>query len=94
MAYGLVLKNADGVTVIDISSRVLNSETISVTSVTVDANSSTDVTVPDAHIPEAVVFDLVGGDVDITTTTSTDTVTVTNTTSISRTMTLETWRML
>lgn len=94
MAYGLVLKNADGVTVIDISSRVLNAETVSVTSVTVDANSATDVTVPDAHIPEAVVFDLVGGDEDITTATSTDTVTVTNTTSTSRTMTLETWRML
>lgn len=94
MAYGLVLQNKDGVTVLDISSRVLNAETVSATSVTVSANGSTDVTIEDVHVPEAVVVDLVGGDDDIGTSTSTNTLTVTNSGSSARTMTVQTWRLL
>jgi len=94
MTHGLLIRNAAGDTVIDTSSRIVNAEVPAVTSVVVAANSSTSVTVPDVHIPEAVVFDLIGGDEDITTSTTTDTLTIINGTGVQRTFLLETWRLL
>jgi hypothetical protein len=94
MAYGLLIRNASGDTIIDTTSNIVNAETLATTTIVVAANSSTSVTVPDVHIPEAVVFDLIGGDEDITTTTSTDTLTVINGTGAQRTFFLETWRLL
>lgn len=94
MAYGLLIKNKDGDVVLDTSSRVLNAETVDTTSATIAASGSTAVTIPDVHVPEAVVVDLIGGDDDITTTTSTDTLTIANASGIERTVLIETWRLL
>lgn len=94
MAHGLLVKNADGDVVINTASNILNAETIAATSATVPANGSVNVTVPDVHIPEAVVVDLIGGDSDVTTSTTTDTLTIINGTGSQRTVLLETWRLL
>ena len=67
---------------------------IATTSVVVPVSGSVNVTVPDVHIPEAVVVDLVGGDEDITTTTTTNTLTINNGGATDRTLLLETWRLL
>ena len=94
MSYGLLLKNKDGDVVLNTTSNVLNSEVVSATSVVVAANSTSSVTIPDVHIPAAVVVDLIGGDPDITTTTSTDTLIVANASGAERTLLIETWRLL
>jgi len=96
MAYGLILKNSSGDIVLNTSSLILNAETIAVNTATVTANGTTDVTVPDAHIPEAVVIEITGtGADDIgTTTPANDTVRLTNTSGVDRTITIDTWRLL
>lgn len=94
MAYGLLINNEDGVTVLNTTSMVLNAETVSVTQATVAGNSSTNVTVPDIHVPTAVIAEISGtGAGDIDTSTSTDTLTLTNTSNVQRTVDLEFWRL-
>lgn len=95
MAYGLLIKNASGDIVIDTTSTVLNFETVSVTQVTLAAGASTTVSVPDVHIPEAIIFDLDGnGAEDVATTTSTDTLNLQNNGGASRTVDLSFFRLL
>lgn len=94
MTMGLKIRNAAGDVVMDTSSTVLNLETVAVTSVTVNAGQSTNVSVPDVHVPAAVIVELDGtGAENITTSTSTDTLTLTNSTATDRTVSLEMWRL-
>lgn len=84
MAYGLLIKNASGNTVIQYNDQVVNLETVDVTtSLTLTPSSSQSLTVPDIHDSTKVVFDTAGLDAQLQDlsydTTVTDTLTVTNT---------------
>ena len=95
MAHGLLIRNANGDTVLDTTSNILNFETVSVTQVTLASGASTNVTVEDVHVPEAVIFDLDGTGVeDVATTTSTNTLTLQNNGGASRTVDLSFFRLL
>lgn len=93
MSHGLLINNADGTTVLNTTSMVLNAEVVTAQA-TVAANGSTNVTVPDIHVPTAVITDVSGtGAEDINTSTTTDTLTLTNTSNVERTVSLEFWRL-
>lgn len=96
MAYGLVVKNANGDIVIDTSSTVLNFEKVTTTSTTLPPSGTTNVTVEGANQADTVLIELTGSDAEQVTTqaTATDTYTLTNTdSSSSRTVGIEFWRL-
>jgi hypothetical protein len=95
MAYGLLINNSAGDTVIDTSTTVLNFETVSLTSTTVPASGTTTVTVEGANDADTVLIELTGTDAgDVTTAaTATDTYTLTNTTAAPKTVGIEFWRL-
>jgi hypothetical protein len=95
MAYGLLINNSAGTTVIDTSTTVLNFETVSLTSTTVPASGTATVTVEGADVADTVLIELTGSDAaDVTTSaTATDTYTLTNTTASDKTVGIEFWRL-
>lgn len=94
MAYGLIVKNASGTTVLDTSSTVLNFETIDIAPVTLSGGSSASFTIEDLDMPDTLIVDLNGfGSTDVETTRSGTTLTLTNTSSSSRTVVIQLWRL-
>lgn len=94
MAYGLIIKNATGTTVLDTTSTVLNFETIDTAPVTLSGGASTSVTVNDLDVSDTLIIDLSGsGSSDVTTTTSGTTLTLTNNSSSPRTVNILAWRL-
>jgi hypothetical protein len=94
MAYGLLIKNANGTVVCNTATSILNFETVDTTSISLSAGASTNVTVEGAHIPGAILVEVDGfGDTDITSATGIDTVTFTNNGSVSRNANISFWRL-
>jgi len=94
MAYGLIIKNASGTTVINTATNILNFETLDTTNITVAASGSTTVTVPDAHIPDTILVDVDGfGAEDITSASGINQITFTNGSTTSRSVNISFWRL-
>lgn len=94
MAYGLLLKNSAGVTVLDTSSMVLNYETVAITGQTINAGSSVNVTIEGGDDVDTIEADVTGtGQRDIDITRSTDTVTFTNNGSSAQTVDFQFFRL-
>lgn len=83
--YGLQVYNSSGQLSIEISDRILNQETISVSSATTAANSSTNVTIPDVGDDTKMNYAIVPTTTNTTSvsySTSGNTLTVSNTSSV------------
>lgn len=94
MAYGLLLKNAAGNTVLDTSSMVLNYETASITGQTLSAGASVDVTIDGGDDVDTIGADVTGaGQRDIDISRSTNTITFINNGSSAQTVDFQFFRL-
>ena len=94
MSHGLVINNANGVTVLNTATGILNFETVDTTSISLSAGASTNVTVEGAHIPGAILVEVDGfQDEDISSSSGINTITFTNNGSATRSANISFWRL-